>query len=283
MRSNTPTSSLCHAIAFGLVLLVAAGPALGEVLYWGDGTADSKRSIGGGGHLVVFDAGAEGGWLNRVELFGSRYGGEQPPDEDFHLYVVLGNGAILAEIALPYSLWERGEEYWRDLPIPPIQVPEGFALGVTFNAGRTKGVYVGVDTGDSHSYSWVPGSEGTLIEEGNWMLRATVEDEPAGDPSARELVVMNNGEAFFDVVQGCTDDASAIQTAGHGAIATSDIATVRFTAFKQAVPGGVAVVLVNGVTIEGQLISIGDGLIRIRDGSGAEREIPMATVLRIEF
>jgi len=275
-------------IAAGRILVLAAtalvllaGPALAQAYYWGDGTPDGKRSIGGGGHLVFYDVGADGRWLNAIEMFGSRYGGAEPPDEDFHLYIVDIERTILAEVALPYSLWERGEEYWRDLPIPPMQVPRQFGIGLTFNAEQTKGVFVGIDNGRSYSYSWVPGGEGTPTEDFNWMIRATVEDEPFGDPDARELIVLTDGVAFFDTVTGMTADG-AVQTAGQGALAMGDITTIRLDAFRPQVAGGVTVVLTSGATVRGALVGIDAESVRL-DAGGQERTIPKELIARIDF
>jgi len=275
-------------IAAGRILVVAAtalvllaGPALAQAYYWGDGMPDGKRSIGGGGHLVFYDVGADGRWLNAIEMFGSRYGGAQPPDEDFHLYIVDIDRTILAEVALPYSLWERGDEYWRDLPIPPMQVPRQFGIGLTFNAEQTKGVFVGIDNGPSYSYSWVPGSEGKPTEDFNWMIRATVEDEPFGDPDARELIVLTDGVAFFDTVTGMAADG-AVETAGQGALAMGDIVTIRLDAFRPQVAGGVTVVLTTGATVRGALLAIDAESVRL-DAGGQERTIPKELIARIDF
>ncbi len=264
MRTSRRTGVPHTLVLAVLALVLLAGPALAEVYYWGDGTPDGKRSIGGGGHLVFFDAGPDGRWLNSVEMFGSRYGGGQPPAEDFHLYIVDINRAILAEVALPYSLWERGPEYWRDLPIP------------------TKGVFIGIDTGASYSYSWVPGVEGQWTEDFNWMVRATVDGEPFGDPNARELIVLADGTAFFDTVEAVTDDGSALQTAGQGEIATADIVSVRFDAFRLSVAGGVTVHLTTGAIMQGEIIGIDDDGVHLSVG-GQERTISKGMISRIEF
>jgi len=275
-------------IAAGRILVLAAtalvlltGPVLAQAYYWGDGTPDGKRSVGGGGHLVFYDVAADGRWLNEIEMFGSRYGGGQPPDEDFHLYVVDIDRNILVEVALPYSLWERGDEYWRDLPIPPMQVPRQFGIGLTFNAEQTKGVFVGIDNGPSYSYSWVPGSEGRPTEDFNWMIRATVGDEPFGDPDARELIVLTDGVACFDTVTGIGEDGS-VQTADQGAIAMDQIASIRFDAFRRPVAGGVTVLLTSGAKLQGTLLGIDAQTVRLQVG-GQERAIPRETVARLDF
>ena len=269
-------------VAVSLLVVVALVPALADDYYFGDGTPDGKRSIGGGGHALFFDVGQDGRWLNRVQLFGSRYGHAQPPDEDFHLYVLDMDRSILADVSLPYSLWERGDEYWRDLPIPPVQVPQQFGIGLTFNAEQTKGIYVGVDNGQSFSYSWVPGIEGKLTDGFNWMVSATVEDEPEGDPAARDLLLLADGDAFFDTITRLSDDGASFETAGRGAVPIETVTGVRFGAFSVPVPGAVTVQMVSGRRLQGTLVAIDNERIRLTV-AGTEMDIPRGEVARIEF
>lgn len=272
------------AIWIGLAALLLAAPAIAETLQYGDGVADGKKSFGGGGHLILFDGGAEGRWLNRVEMFGSRYGGAMPPDEDFQLYLLDANREILRKVALPYSFWERGEEYWRDLPIPPIQVPKEFGIGLTFNAERTKGVYFGTDNvGESHSFSWVPGTDGKPMEGFDWMVRVTVEDDADGDPEARDLVVLKNGDAFFERLLDAEGDPLTVKTVIHGELASDEIASVRLGAITSATATNAAVILLNGMKIECEVLAINEQSVRIRDASGTERELSRADVARIDF
>lgn len=268
----------------GLAALLLAAPAIADTLQYGDGEADGKKSFGGGGHLIVFDAGAEGRWLNRVELFGSRYGTAIPPDEDFHLYVVDANREIVRKVALPYLLWERGEEYWRELPIPPIQVPEEFGIGLTFNAERSKGVYLGSDNvGQSHSFSWVPGTDGKPMEEFDWMVRVTVEDDADGDPEGRDLVLLKDGTAFFDRFLGVAGDPLMVNLAGWGALPMDEFASIRLGAISSAGATDAVIVLLNGMRIECQILAINDDSVRIQDASGTERELPRSDLARIDF
>jgi len=265
------------------VLLTSLG--LGDTLQYGDGQADGKRSIGGGGHLTMFDAGAEGRWLNRIEMFGSRYGTATPPDEDFHLYIVDADRQVLRQVSLPYLLWDRGEDYWRTLPIPPIQVPQQFGIGLTFNAEQTKGVYVGTDNvGAGHSFSWLPGTPGKAVEGLDWMIAATVEDQPDGDPEARDLVVLQDGNAFFERVVGAEGDPLTISTVIHGQLEAEQVASIRFGAITGS-PGetNATIVLLSGARIDCKVLSADENGVRIQDAGGAERALPRADIARIDF
>lgn len=267
-----------------LAVIVPVSPVSAQVLQYGDGTPDGKKSFGGGGHLIMFDAGREARWLNRVEMFGSRYGTATPPDEDFHVYIVDSERTVLRQVALPYSFWERGEEYWRELPIPPIQVPKQFGIGLTFSAHQTKGVYVGTDTvPQSHSYSWVPGREGRPMEDVDWMVHATVGDTPDGDPEATDLVLLKTGEAFFDRLVGAGGDPLTVSMAGLGTLPKHEIASIRLGAATSPTATTTTLVLRNGMKIDCEILSADERSVRIRDGGGAVREFPRADVARIDI
>ena len=58
------------------------------LLKYDDNGMESKRSIAGGGHAVLFKAPGEGDWyIDQVQLFGSRYGTDRAPKRKFrYLY-----------------------------------------------------------------------------------------------------------------------------------------------------------------------------------------------------
>jgi hypothetical protein len=283
-RARGPTRSRSWA-AVPLIVLLLVVPGSAELLQHGDGKADGRKSLGGSGHLVLFDADKDGRWLNRVEMFGSRYGLPAPPDEDFHLYIVDGQKRLLRDVALPYSLWERGGDYWRDLPIPPVQVPKEFGIGLNFSPHQTKGVYVGTEEVlDSHSYSWLPGQPAQVMVGVDWMVRATVDEAPAGDPAARDLVLLRGGQScFFDRVQSASGDPLTLETAAHGTLPMNDVASVRLGAATSPQKTTATVVLQGGMKIEGEVLSVDANTVRVRDASGAERDLPRVDVARIDF
>jgi hypothetical protein len=286
-HGDSRTSYTTRAVALAAVVLFAAaiqGRARADDLAYGDGMPDGKRSFGGGGHLVMFDAGAEGRWLNAVRMYGSRYGSATPPDEDFHLYVVDSFGVVLRDVSLPYSLWECGDDYWRELPIPPIEVPQQFGIGLTFNAHQTKGVYVGLENvTESHSYSWLPGADAEPMWESDWAVVATVEDAPVGDPKATDLVVLNGGEASFDVVPSMGEDPTKIETAIHGTLAAEDVASVRLHAAVEPGAAAAVVLLASGRRIDAQTVEMDGEAVKVRDAAGADWSFPRAEVVRVDF
>lgn len=179
---------LC-TVALATAGLSAMGAALATAqdeatLKYDDGSMESKRSTTGAGHAVFFQRPAQGEWfLDRVELFGSRYGNPQPPDEDFAVYVTDSTMARFCVVPRPYSLFERGPEKWTSIALPPVRVPESFYVCLVFNPTRTKGVYVGIDNSvkQSHSRDAVPGSHlGETLKEGEWMIRAHLTQKPQG-------------------------------------------------------------------------------------------------------
>jgi hypothetical protein len=255
------------------------------VLQYGGGEPLSKRSFGGGGHLVVFDGGKDGRWLNRIEMYGSRYGTETPPDEDFHLYIVDAQKQILRQVSLPYTLWTRGPEYWRDLPCPPVQVPQQFGIGLTFNAQATKGVYVGTTTADppGHSLSWVPGSPGQLMNGEDWLVRVTVEDEAKGNPAAQDLVVLKSGEAFFDTFVTALGDPLMLKLGARGEVPQAEIATLRLAAISTPGETPAVLILTNGTKLPCMIVAIDQQTVRVRDAAGSERQFARSELARVDF
>lgn len=142
-----------------------------------DGTMDGKRSIAGSGHAVLFDR-PEGAWdVTRVQVYGSRYGHPQPPDEDFNIYIADADMNVLARVGAPYSRFARGQWAWVFVDVPATSVPKQFYVCVTFDPERTKGVYVGYDESvtRSHSKRALPGSHvGEVQGAFDWMIRASI-------------------------------------------------------------------------------------------------------------
>ena len=147
----------------------------GVQLSYDDGIMDTKLSSSGCGYTVLFRA-PEGSWqLDGVKLFGSRYGTDEPPKEDFSIYVCDEDFNPLHTIRLPYGIFERGEERWYDLKFDPVDVPSKFYVCVDFQATASKGVYVGQDAKAerSHSYMALPYTYvGDMRSKVDWMIRA---------------------------------------------------------------------------------------------------------------
>lgn len=177
------------ALAFVLLALLPALAAAQDetVLKHDDDTQESKRSITGAGHAVRFECpDGEKWYVTGVALHGSRYGMPQPPREDFLVCVTSDDMKKAVKIKKPYSLFERGEEKWVPIEIPPVEVQGAFQVVVFFNPTRTKGVYVGIDENSSptHSTTVVPSDPESSPSElkGDWMIRALVTKTPKGRP-----------------------------------------------------------------------------------------------------
>jgi RNA polymerase sigma-70 factor (ECF subfamily) len=141
-----------------------------------DGKSAGKRSIAGTGHAVTFEAPADGFQLVAVKIFGSRYGTQQPPAEDFHVYLCDADGAQIKDFPFPYKSFLRGGDRWVTLKLPaPTEVPKNFILCVAFNPTQTKGVYVHFDkSADGDSRTGLPGDLNDAFGQGDWMIRAVV-------------------------------------------------------------------------------------------------------------
>ncbi len=156
-------------------------------------SAEGKRSIAGSGHAVLFRRPKAHKYLMAVEIFASRYGTSEPPNEDFHVYLLDENQKLLRAFPFPYSMIERGDDHWYTLKLPACEVPRQFTVAVSFNPHRTKGIYLGFDKNDkqSHSYTGRPTTGYRRItEKYDWMVRAiVVEQLPTKSPfiSAEEM------------------------------------------------------------------------------------------------
>src|SRR5271166_5818086 len=119
----------------GLLAYATAALAADEMILKHDnGKMDSKRSSTGGGHAILFDRPEQDEWyLDRVEVFGARYGNPQPPDEDFTVYVTDPSMERYCAIARPYGTFARGPEQWTRIALPPVRVPARFYVCLVFN------------------------------------------------------------------------------------------------------------------------------------------------------
>ena len=144
--------------------------------YVGEASTD-KRSLGGAGHAVAFHRPAEAKYLTTIQIYASRYGLPQPPQEDFHVYVLDEDQKMLRDFLFPYAIIERGQETWYELHVAATEVPEDFYIALSFNTHQTKGIYLGLDRNveTSHSYIGLPGVDLSPVpQKYDWMVRAFV-------------------------------------------------------------------------------------------------------------
>jgi hypothetical protein len=145
-----------------------------------DGKSAGKKSIAGSGHAVGFDAPGEGCKLTAVKIYGSRYGAQAPPAEDFHVYLCDGDGKQIKDFPFPYKNFLRGGDRWVTLKLPEAaEVPAKFIICVNFNPTQSKGVFVHYDAkADGDSRVGLPGELNDAFDKGDWMIRAVI-SEPA--------------------------------------------------------------------------------------------------------
>ena len=151
----------------------AAAKGVVRLGYVGE-TSGDKRSFADSGHAIAFYRPEGAKYLSAIQIYASRYGYPQPPDEDFHVYVLDKDQKVLKEFSFPYSLIARGPERWYTLELPATEVPERFHVALWFNAERTKGIYLGLDKGvkESHSSVGLPGAGFEPVREKyDWMVR----------------------------------------------------------------------------------------------------------------
>lgn len=154
----------------------AAGIPAGAIrLSYVDDTAEGRKSLAGDGFAVQFNRPENGKFLVAVQIFASRYGQPQPPAEYFHVYVLGPDGKLIRDIPCPYALIARTAMRWYTIPIPSVEVPPVFRVGLNFNAEQFKGVYLGTDRDveRSHSSTGLPDAGyRPVAENSDWMVRA---------------------------------------------------------------------------------------------------------------
>ena len=99
-----------------------------------DDTAEAKQSLGGSGHAIQFQRGANQTHIAAIDVFGSRYGRYQPPEEQFTVYILDQNQNVIRELEFPYAVFQRGREKWNTLSFEPVPVPAEFFIGDDFHA-----------------------------------------------------------------------------------------------------------------------------------------------------
>jgi hypothetical protein len=162
-----------------------AGLANAVVLKRDDGRQKGVQSIATSGHAVQFERSGEtryeARFVEAVQIFASRYGTPEPPQEDFHMYVLNAQQQILADVKFPYSMIARGDPKWYTLRTPSIEVPEKFTVALNFNPHQTKGVYLAYSaiSGEAcHSLIGLPGDGFRFWKPVEWMVRVSLTAEP---------------------------------------------------------------------------------------------------------
>ena len=65
--------------------------------YVGD-SSDAQQSFADSGHAVAFQRPADMKSIAAIKLFAARYGNAEPPDEDFHVYLLDQNQKVLEQV-----------------------------------------------------------------------------------------------------------------------------------------------------------------------------------------
>ncbi|HIJ64375.1 MAG TPA: M56 family metallopeptidase [Candidatus Hydrogenedentes bacterium] len=172
-----------------------------------DDSAEGRRSIAGSGHAVLFERPEDARFVEAVEIFASRYGYPEPPDEDFHLHLLDEAFEVLADLPYPYGMIERGDMRWYTLETPSVEVPERFYVALAFNPHRTKGIFVGIDEDveQFHSYVGLPDSGYEPVDgKYDWMVRVRLSEQPSGDKVIHRLSDRSPPK-HVDPFEGCIE------------------------------------------------------------------------------
>lgn len=148
-----------------------------NILKYGDGKADGKRSFGGSGEMIRFELPDGVTKVSGIKIHGSRYGYPQAPKENFEISFVKDDfSEILGTELAPYSLFHRGASKWVAVNFrKPVELPKSFWVVLNFHAEQTKGVYVSYDTSTKgkHSRVGLAGDEKPQPVDfgGDWMVQ----------------------------------------------------------------------------------------------------------------
>jgi len=158
-----------------------------------DDTAEGCRSLGASGHAIRFTRPDDVSFVEAVQVFCARYGLPEAPQRDFHVYLIDEADTVICDLPFAYGEVERGgtdDLKWHVLKTPAIEVPEEFRVALSFEPGRTSGVYVGYDesVGEAHSYTGLPDDGFRLVDKVyDWMVRVTLVPTPTEGVEVKRL------------------------------------------------------------------------------------------------
>lgn len=236
----------------------------------------SSGTSGSSGEVAVrmFDAGGDAMWLTKLEFRTSEYPDVLRP----RLYLVDQDWRVIhiIEAILPPPPGEG----WVQVPIPSIQVPKRYGIGLVVYATLEEIT----DANPASSYFWGPGMAAVPVPQGNWAIRASVSDKPIPTPVVPDLVRLTSGESFFGKLEKITPDPPTLHFAGRTPIPAVSVAAVCPDAVKILAPGPMQAVvrLRNGQSAVGELVSAGEALVVLGIG-GANRSFRREDILQLDF
>jgi RNA polymerase sigma-70 factor (ECF subfamily) len=212
-----------------------------------DDSAEGQRSLADSGHAVAFQRPAGMRSIVAVKLFAARYGRAEPPNEDFHVYLLDQDRKVLEHFAVAYRNVERGELRWHSFAFPAVAVPEKFFVALWFNAEPTKGVYLGLDTGvkQSHSYVGLPDKGFQKVDQCyDWMVRAVLAPEDGKKPTYPKVTTYEEEKAADTESQPALPSRTWSDSTG-------------------------------AFSVEAQLVGVEDGKVRLKKADGRTVAVPL--------
>jgi Tol biopolymer transport system component len=135
-------------------VMISTPDANGVTLSYGEDKSAGMQSIAGSGHALAFRHPAGNYAVDAVEMYGSRYGAEEPPQEDFSIYILDADFNLIKEIREPYSKLTYGDKpAWHRFAFAPVTVPEGFYVCISFNPTYNKGFYMHYNSKAANTYA----------------------------------------------------------------------------------------------------------------------------------
>lgn len=253
---------------------------LAGLCLWVVACGATAQSVGGsvasGGEIAVrmFDAGGDGMWLTRLEFRMIEY------PAVFHARVYVLDQDMRVIHILEATLPPNPGEGWVQVPIPSLQVPRRYGIGLTPCANPEEIT----EANPANSFMWIPGSPKRAFREGNWAIRTSVSGKPVPTPVAPDLVVLTGGDSFFGKLEKITPEPPTLHFTGRAPILAVSVAAVYPDAIKIVAPGPMQAVLRlrDGHTYRGELVSADDTTIVLKT-SGKNRPFKRADILQLDF
>ena len=126
------------------------------------------------GHVVKFEASPSDKYLTGVRVYATRIPNKESEfKEDLKIFLLDDNFQIIDEFSFPLKKFETAMPKWVTLKIEPRELPSKFAIRL--EAGSA--LAVGADAKNSgSSFFGPPGEEYVCTSNGDWLIRAIVND-----------------------------------------------------------------------------------------------------------
>ena len=140
-----------------LVLLSLSCIAATNIVSYGDGAPDGRRTLPGSGHMIAFTLPDVSNTVTAVRVHGGRLGGSKDnPQGSFTIYFLDEKlSKVLHSESISFKRFQNRSTYkWYYIPLEkPVVLPKKIWLILDFNSSVNQGIYVSYDTSTTGKYS----------------------------------------------------------------------------------------------------------------------------------